>query len=170
VAGLSLRELARDVGMQAPSLYSYFPSKHAIYDAMFAQGNAELLARSTAVKETADARADLVEGARMFITFVTEDPARAQLLFQHSIPGFVPSDESYAVAVKALGIVGERLHRAGVTSPRHLDLWTALLTGLASQQLTNDPGGDRWSRLAEEAVDMFLEHVDAPKRPRRKSR
>ena len=31
--------------MRAQSLYSYFPSKHAIYDAMFAQGNRELLDR-----------------------------------------------------------------------------------------------------------------------------
>ncbi len=29
LAGLSLRELARQVGMRAPSLYSYFPSKAA---------------------------------------------------------------------------------------------------------------------------------------------
>ena len=38
VAGISLRELAADVGMRAPSLYTYFPSKDAIYDAMFAEG------------------------------------------------------------------------------------------------------------------------------------
>ena len=38
LAALSLRDLARSVGMQAPSLYGYFESKHAIYDAMYAQG------------------------------------------------------------------------------------------------------------------------------------
>src|ERR1700712_1069349 len=38
LAGISLRAVAKQVGMQAPSLYSYFPSKNAIYDAMFAQG------------------------------------------------------------------------------------------------------------------------------------
>ena len=43
VAGLSLRDLARTVGMQAPSLYSYFDSKHAIDDAMFAEGATEFL-------------------------------------------------------------------------------------------------------------------------------
>lgn len=37
LAGLSMRDLARRVGMQAPSLYSYFGSKDAIYDAMYAQ-------------------------------------------------------------------------------------------------------------------------------------
>jgi len=38
LAALSLRDLARTVGMQPPSLYSYFDSKNAIYDAMYAQG------------------------------------------------------------------------------------------------------------------------------------
>src|SRR5215212_4732313 len=35
VAALSLREVARRVHMQAPSLYAYFPSKMALYDALF---------------------------------------------------------------------------------------------------------------------------------------
>jgi AcrR family transcriptional regulator len=34
LASLSLRDLARSVGMQPPSLYSYFESKNAIFDAM----------------------------------------------------------------------------------------------------------------------------------------
>jgi AcrR family transcriptional regulator len=43
--GLTMRDLGAAVGMRAQSLYSYFPSKHAIYDAMFAQGNRALLDR-----------------------------------------------------------------------------------------------------------------------------
>ena len=38
LAALSLRDVARAVGMQPPSLYGYFDSKNAIYDAMYAQG------------------------------------------------------------------------------------------------------------------------------------
>jgi AcrR family transcriptional regulator len=38
LAGLSLRALADEVHMRPQSLYSYFDSKHAIYDAMYAQG------------------------------------------------------------------------------------------------------------------------------------
>ena len=41
----SLRDLAAKVGMQAPSLYQYFPSKDAIYDAMFRQGAARVPGR-----------------------------------------------------------------------------------------------------------------------------
>src|SRR3954451_6375291 len=38
VAGLSLGEVARRVGIRPPSLYVYFASKNAVYDAVFSRG------------------------------------------------------------------------------------------------------------------------------------
>ena len=43
--GVACMRLAREVGMRQPSLYEYFDSKHALYDAMFADGNRQLLER-----------------------------------------------------------------------------------------------------------------------------
>ncbi len=34
-----------------------------------------------------------------------------------------------------------------------------MTAGLAAQQTANDPGGDRWLRLIDDAVDMYLDHV-----------
>ena len=48
---------------------------------------------------------------------------------------------------------------AGVEDRGALDLYSALTTGLTSQQIANDPGGDRWERLLDEAMDMFLDHI-----------
>ncbi len=50
IAGVSLHALAREVGMRQPSLYAYFDSKLALYDAMFADGNRDLLERLNVVK------------------------------------------------------------------------------------------------------------------------
>ena len=50
--------------MQAPSLYSYFESKHAIYDAMFAQGARAYLEQEALVASTGDPLADLQAGCR----------------------------------------------------------------------------------------------------------
>ncbi len=47
---------------------------------------------------------------------------------------------------------------------RDTDLLTALLSGLASQQLANDPDGDRWRRLSREAAEMFVTHVTHDRR------
>jgi AcrR family transcriptional regulator len=164
LASLSLRELASAVGMRAPSLYSYFPSKDAIYDAMFADGQRELAAHLATLPETAVSRDDLHEGVRRFFGFCTTDPVRYQLLFQRTIPGFEPSADSYALAVANLERMARQLASAGITDPRQIDLWTAVVTGLTDQQISNDPGGSRWEQLLTEAVDLLCDHVGIPPR------
>jgi AcrR family transcriptional regulator len=164
VGAWSLRDVAREVGMQAPSLYGYFGSKNAMFDAMFAEGYADLVAR---VEEAAASPASPVEKLRasapLFFDFCVEDPARFQLLFLRTVPGFEPSAESYAIARVAVDRLAEVLAEAGMGEPGQVDLWTALMTGLASQQVSNDPGGDRWRRLLEPAVEMFLaQHLPDP--------
>ena len=42
LAAISLRDLADQVGLRQPSLYAYFDSKLALYDAMFADGNRQI--------------------------------------------------------------------------------------------------------------------------------
>ena len=158
LAGLSLRDLARRAGITTPTVYSYFDSKNAIYDAMFAQAAGQLVERMTEPLDGDDPGALLVAGVRRFAEFCTSDPARYQLLFQRTLPGFEPSPESYAPAVEALVHAQGWLARNGVTEARHLDLWTALVTGLVDQQVSNDPGGDRWTRLIDESMTMFLAH------------
>jgi len=93
-----------------------------------------------------------------FLQFCAEDPVRHQLLFQRTIPGFEPSPQSYAPAVEGLKDLQSRLRACGVADPRAWDVWTAVTAGLAAQQNANEPGGDRWLRLADECIDMFLEH------------
>ncbi len=42
------------------------------------------------------------------------------------------------------------------------DLCVALVGGLVDAQLANDPGGTRWARLVDRAVDMFANDVGLP--------
>jgi AcrR family transcriptional regulator len=156
VGGLSLAEVARRIGMKTPSLYWYFESKHAIYDAMFMQGSEQLLERLQSVRWGTTARSVLRSVARTFVEFGTEDLARYQLLFQRSIPDFAPSPEAYAAAVAVYDQMRARIAGVGVSRASHFDMWTALVAGLAAQQTSNDPGGDRWVRLVDPMVDMFL--------------
>ena len=163
LAALNLRDLAAKVGMRPPSLYSYFDSKHAIYDAMFLQGNLELLARYEAVREPDDPAEGLRAGGRLFVQFGVEDPARAQLLFMRTIPGFEPSKETYDVAVRIVELGKARMKRCGIPV-EYFDLWTALISGLVWQQIANEPGGNRWARWVDDVVDMFLAHVNHHKK------
>jgi AcrR family transcriptional regulator len=165
LAALSLRALAHAVDMEPQSLYTYFASKNALYDHMFADGNQELARRFAAAEIPDELRAALRAVARLFVEFAAEDQARYQLLFLRTIPGFQPSPESYATAVEILASGRVILTRAGLRDDADFDLWTALVAGLASQQLANDPGGDRYTRLIDDAVAMFADHVLGGRQP-----
>jgi AcrR family transcriptional regulator len=169
LAGLSLRDLARRAGITTPTVYSYFDSKNAIYDAMFAQAATKLAGRMAEPFGELDSLELLVAGVRRFAAFCISDPARYQLLFQRTLPGFEPSAESYAPAVDALAHAQRWLARNGITKARYLDLWTALVTGLVDQQISNDPGGDRWSRLIDESMAMFVAHCQPTRVSRNRS-
>ena len=159
LTGWPLKAVANAVGMRTPSLYVYFDSKNALYDAMFCDGYRQLLDRIDAIPRHGTAREVVHRGAHLFFDFCVEDPARFQLLFLRTLPGFEPSAASYALATSAVTQLAEALQEAGAGDQRSLDLYTALLTGLASQQISNDPGGDRWRCLVDDAVDQVLRAV-----------
>lgn len=166
VASVSLHALARDLGMRQPSLYEYFDSKHALYDAMFADGNRQLLNRFDDTALPRDPRRALKKLLRTFIEFSVEDPARSELLFQRHLPGFTPSPESYALAEEALGHVVKLMHEAGVTQQGDVDCIVAMVAGLMEAQLSNDPGGTRWVRHLSRLVDLYVDDALArSKRP-----
>ncbi|MEO6629915.1 MAG: TetR/AcrR family transcriptional regulator [Aquihabitans sp.] len=170
VAALSLRELARSVGMQAPSLYGYFESKNAIYDAMYAQGAQAFVDEQRAMMPTLDDPLQALKViVRFFVNFCTADPARYQLLFQRTIPGFEPSPESFKISEENLEELGGLLASIGLDDPKKLDLFTAVGTGLTDQQISNDPGGDRWTRLIDDAVEMFYNHITKERPPSKRA-
>lgn len=156
LAALSLRELARRAGITTPTVYAYFESKNAIFDAMFAEAAQAFLEVKAGLPVTDDPARDLLVEAEAFVRFCVDDIPRYQLLFQRSVPGFTPSPESYELAVSALGNTRELLARNGVHDPKYLDIWTAITTGLVDQQVSNEPGGDRWTRLVDDVTQMFL--------------
>jgi AcrR family transcriptional regulator len=155
LAALTLREVAARVGMRAPSLYSHFSSKNAIYDAMFGQAwrSYEELTDGAAVP--AQPRAVLRARARRFFEFAVADLPRHQLMNLRTIPGFTPSPESYAPAVRVLAGMG-------ITDDGDVDLYVALVGGLADAQWANDPGGTRYARLLDRAVDMYADALHLP--------
>src|SRR2546429_287094 len=163
IGGLSLHALAREVGMRQPSLYVYFDSKHALYDAMFADGNRQLLERLGQVDLPGDPRAAVKAFTRAFVDFAVEDPERSTLLFQRPIPGFAPSADSYELARAVLSQLTELLRAAGLESPDDVDCFVAMVGGIVEAQLSNDPLGDRWTRHLDRLTDMYL---DEPKRRR----
>jgi hypothetical protein len=95
------------------------------------------------------------------------------LLFQRTIPGFEPSAESFAISQTAMRLTLDWFADHGLDRPEVVDLFTAVGSGIAAQQNSNEPGGDRWTRLVDDAALMFVRHIkagdDQPANPGRKS-
>jgi AcrR family transcriptional regulator len=162
IGGLTLRDVAARVGMKPPSVYSHFASKNAIYEAMFEQVWQEFGEVTAAAELPNDPRAALKSIARTYFEFAVGNPARHALMNQLAIPGFEPSPASYAPAVRAIEHLRQTFAGLGVHDEAAVDLYTAITGGLVNQQLANDPGGNRWARLLDRAIDMYADEMGVP--------
>jgi AcrR family transcriptional regulator len=162
LAAISLRDLAERVDLRQPSLYAYFDSKLALYDAMYADGHRQMLEQARALPQIDDAREALVDFVEFCVRFATDDVVRHQLLFQRTIPGFKPSPTSRELAREFLDIGRDRLLAVGGIDVAHGDgfVFTGIVAGFTNQQVFNDPNGDRWLLLVRRAMEMFLADVD----------
>ncbi|MDT7788728.1 MAG: hypothetical protein QOF58_7147 [Pseudonocardiales bacterium] len=171
LGAVTLREVAAMIGMRSPSLYSHFDSKNAIYDAMFGQAWTRFL---TEMKENLASlpeapREAVLAVAEQFYAFSLVDVARYQLMNQHAVPGFTPSEASYAPSVEVMGLLHDTFRRLGITNSADVDLFLALGGGLLDRQLANEPGGDRWLRQLPRVIDMFADDIGLPGPPLRRN-
>ena len=172
VAGLTLGEVARRMGIRPPSLYGYFDGKHSLYDALFERGWREL--QTTLQPASAEAPSDPLTavhaGTAVLVRWAVQHPAYSALMFWRPVPGFVPSEKAYAPAVEldAVGrsqVVALRdtgLLAADVDVDRAYRAWTALVSGVISQQLANAPDepfdGGRFTSVLPDLIAMWLTH------------
>jgi AcrR family transcriptional regulator len=152
--------------MRAPSLYTHFDSKLAIYDAMFGQAWSEyeeLVLATLAVEDPSGSPRRIVKTrSHLFFDFAVADLARYQLMNQRSLQGFAPSQESFAPSQRVVQLSLDLLAGIGVTDRGDIEIWFAIMGGLVDQQLANDPGGVSRKALLDRAVDMWADVVGLP--------
>jgi AcrR family transcriptional regulator len=161
---VTLHDIAERIGMRAPSLYTHFESKMAIYDAMFGQAwsDFEELLIAEERRLPADPRANVMRCSLLFFDFQVADLARYQLMNQSVILGFEPTPESFAPSQRVLARTVEMLDGVGVRDRGAIEILFAVIGGLISQQHANDPGGQSRRVLLGQAVDMWADGVGLP--------
>jgi AcrR family transcriptional regulator len=172
---VTVAEIARRMGIKPPSVYKYFTSLHAIYDGLFARGNARLAQYvDEAIDELEPGLARLLESNRAFLRWSMLNRGLAPLLFWRPIPGFEPSPESYALAEELVARARADLSEAvrkdeldgSADSEEAFRLLTTLGAGIASQQLANQPDATYetgvFTSLTDRALDMFVQHYAPP--------
>ena len=176
VAALNLTEVARRVGLRQPSLYQYFGSRAAVYDALFERGmKAHHSTVAVAIGSAGPGWAAARAATTATLRFAAEQPVLAQFLFTRAVPGFTPSEQAYApsLAVEELlsAAVAAAVDRGELhpeaASPRGVALLVAVTAGVGIQQAANDPDGGaagRFIPLLDPALDMYASYFD-PTRP-----
>jgi AcrR family transcriptional regulator len=168
---VTVSEIARRMGMRAPSLYKYFPSLHAIYDGLFERGNVLLAAHvDEAVRDLGAGLERALETCRSISQWGMEEQGLAPLMFWRPIPGFEPSPEAFRPAEAlvrrtredlAVAVRSGDLARAA-DSDEAMRLLTSITAGLCSQQLANQPGVSFeegvFTSLIDEALEMFVQY------------
>jgi AcrR family transcriptional regulator len=161
VAALSVREVARSVGIRQQSLTYYFPTKQALLDALFADGFSELRQHFDRLPPATDPVSGLVDVAVAFVEHCVFRPAAYQLMFQGTVPGFHPSEKSHAVALGVLDELIRRLAAVGVTEPADIALLRGVMSGLAAEQIANDPDGRLFVDQTPRGIRAVLAEIAA---------
>tara|TARA_R110002072_G_scaffold20233_5_gene73891 strand:+ start:1036 stop:1641 length:606 start_codon:yes stop_codon:yes gene_type:complete len=81
---LSLREIAREIGVSATAIYRHFPDKESLLSALAAEGMAQL-AREQKAAGKAGGKEGFTEMGRAYVRFAMNNPALFRLVFS-SLP------------------------------------------------------------------------------------
>ncbi|MGH2632262.1 MAG: TetR/AcrR family transcriptional regulator [Tepidiformaceae bacterium] len=147
VNGLTLAEVARRLGVKTPSIYKYFPSIGAVYDALFKRAASENLEVLRAAMGRGQRGLDaLTVGLEASGRWVLQNQALAQLLFWRPVPRFEPSPEAFAPSEEIVSLQQEAIRdavAAGQLGPEALKdagfMVSILIKGVLTQAMANEP-------------------------------
>ncbi len=129
--GLSLRAVAREVGVAPNSVYLHFRDREEIFRAAVAQDYGQLAERLQAAQATGDPFEDLREVARAYCTFAKDHPASYRLMTQvvQAVPEGGPRPKGHPAAVPQSVLLDaiQRCINAGARTGADADLLLAML-------------------------------------------
>lgn len=178
VAALNLNEVARRLGVSGQALAKYFPNKVALYDALFLMGHHLFREAEEEVWRTTPPDWERIrQWFEVRFALACEHSDLYHLIWEHSVPGFTPSEVSQQeirmMLASARGMIGEVIEAegldAGLPRERVVDILLAVRHGIIAEHLAKrdvlPPGSDRFRGLLPDVLAV-LKQAWAPKRQR----
>jgi AcrR family transcriptional regulator len=147
-ANLSLRAVARDMGMVSSALYRYFASRDELLTALILDAynalGATVEAADAAMSDRGDLRGRWLAAARAIRGWALDRPAEYALLYGSPVPGYAAPRDTIAAASRTaavlVGILADG-HAAGTITPAAVPrLVRALRADLALARDQISPG------------------------------
>ncbi|MEA1079285.1 TetR/AcrR family transcriptional regulator [Marinobacter qingdaonensis] len=161
---ISLRALAKELGVSAPALYRHFADRESLLAALAVTGFEELRDRLLAVNQQVPRRA-LIDIGLVYVAFAQDEPNLYRLMFGGRVlpkDAHPRLDQAGHGAFHVLQDTIDRAQQAGYLKPMPLAIMTAaawsLVHGLA--QLTIDghlPAANAEPMLAEGVLSLLLD-------------
>ncbi len=169
-AALNLNEVARLVGVHTPALYNYFPSKAALYDALYVMAVRLYMQGFKEIYERYEPGWERIRAwFEWNFRFAQQQPELYQLWMERPVPRWEPSDasmeESREMGPAAMPFVTE-MADAGIVErdlppEQVLHLLIAVTHGITSLHMSNQPdlpmGSGRYGNLIPLAIDVLRE-------------
>jgi AcrR family transcriptional regulator len=135
-AALTLRGIARQLGIAAPSIYHYYPSRDALVTALILEAFnclAESLREAASAAAAKDYPAQLAALGQAYRQWAIVYPQRYQLIFGTPIPGyFAPEEVTLPAAVAGFVPLTETLQAAFTAGRLRLERLAPLTPALGS--------------------------------------
>src|SRR5262249_51177940 len=108
-AGLTMREIANALGYSATAIYQHFANKEDLLLVLRLRAGDLLAVEMENARREPTLEAQLQEMGRRSLQFGLENPAYYRLIFQDSVPGFVPTPEQLARLRRSWSIMRDTL-------------------------------------------------------------
>ena len=167
VGALNLNEIARRIGMTAPALYTYFPSKMALYDELYRTGFRLFMEPEAELWRTTAPDWERIHAwFALRLTLVADHSDLYHLVFDVPIPGFAPSPESlqevrrfYDATVSGIAeVIAAGAMRPNLPPEQVTDLLLSMRLGIVAAHLGKHrrfPPPERLDRLVPEALNLL---------------
>ncbi|WP_429227421.1 TetR/AcrR family transcriptional regulator [Inquilinus ginsengisoli] len=167
---LSLRDVARRVGVSHNAPYRHFPTRQALLAAVAAEGFAALSDRMAAVPTAPGAPSGLAAGFRCYLGFAREQPGLFRLMFDGTVekssdPALrAASEQSYDGLRHAVHRIAPAADRAAVVT-----VWTQMhglalvtISGQLAEDLVRDGGLNALADRAAAILEAGLRAAGTP--------
>ncbi len=161
VEGLSLRDLARQVGVSHAAPRRHFPEREALLDALAETGFVRLgeEVRAAVDDAGADVRAQLRAVATVYVRFAIRDAALLELMFSNKAAGRATTREQATGLFAAFGDLISRGQEAGVLpsgDPDRLSLLViATMQGIAALVSSGRIPAEQGDALIDDAIALL---------------